>query len=124
MNAVSIRSIIVITFIALSSSIFSCDGGGETSTPELSINSTSIIEGNEGITLLQVNITSSIAIEESIEISFSTIDETAKAGTDFNQINDGLAVIPAQAHLTPSEWLGRVDERAGRNLKRLQSSMI
>ena len=32
----------MIVFIALSSSIFSCNGGGETPTPELSINSTSI----------------------------------------------------------------------------------
>lgn len=95
MNAVSIRSIIITTFITLSLSLFSCNGGGETSTPELSINSTSIIEGNEGITLLEANITSSIAVEESLEISFSTSDGTAKSGTDFNQINNGLAVIPA-----------------------------
>jgi beta-glucanase (GH16 family) len=103
MNGVSIRLIAIIIFIALSSGIFSCNGDGESPTPELSINPTSIVEGNQGITLLQVNITSSIEVEESIEISFSTSDGTAKSGFDFNQINNGLAVIP------PGSTSGNID---------------
>jgi beta-glucanase (GH16 family) len=95
MNALYIKLIAIVTFMALSSGIFSCNGEGESPIPELSINPTSIVEGNQGITLLQVNITSSIAADESIEISYSTSDGTAKSGTDFNQVNSGLAVIPA-----------------------------
>jgi beta-glucanase (GH16 family) len=95
MDTTSKKIISILTFIVLSSVIISCNGEGETPVPELSISTSSITEGNVGITLLQVNITSSIPLDESTEINYSTSDGTAKSGTDYNQVIDGSIIIPA-----------------------------
>jgi len=48
-----------------------------------------------GTTLLKVEITSTIQMEESLEVTYNTMDGLAKSGTDFNGISNGSVIIPA-----------------------------
>jgi hypothetical protein len=81
-------------FILLTTGIISCSDG-ETVIPELSIGSASIIEGNEGITIIEVDITASTILETALEISYNTSDGLAKAGKDYNEVNNGTVTIPS-----------------------------
>jgi beta-glucanase (GH16 family) len=53
------------------------------------------MEGNEGTTVAQLNITSSGPIEVPLEINFSTSDGTAKSGMDFTAVDNGSFFLPA-----------------------------
>lgn len=86
-----IRIILIISFFSVSS----CNGENESLTPKLTISSASITEGNVGTTLLKVEITSTIQMEESLEVTYNTLDGLAKSGTDFNGISNGSVIIPA-----------------------------
>jgi len=95
MNRTTGKNLISLILSVLIIAITSCNGENEGATPELSINASTITEGNEGITLLKVEITSSILVEESLEITYNTSDGLAKAGKDYNEVNNGSLVIPA-----------------------------
>ena len=95
MNRTTGKNLISLILSVLILAITSCNGDNEGTTPELSINASTITEGNEGITLLKVEITSSILVEESLEITYNTSDGLAKAGKDYNEVNNGSVVIPS-----------------------------
>jgi hypothetical protein len=81
-------------FILLTGGIISCSDG-ESAIPELSVGSKTIIEGNEGITTLEVEITSSTIVETPLEITYNTSDGLAKSGKDYTGVTNGSVTIPA-----------------------------
>jgi len=82
------------TLFILISSVYACNGDGETVDPELTIGSKTVTEGNSGITTLAVDISSNLQLDAPVEIRYGTEDGLAKSGTDYTAVSNGSVVIP------------------------------
>jgi len=63
--------------------------------PELSIADASVLEGNSGITNLSFTVTLSALANGNVDVSYSTTDGSATAGSDYIAVTNGTLTIPA-----------------------------
>ena len=74
---------------------FSCSGDEVITNPSLTVKASSVAEGDDGETMSNITITASIAPQEDIFITYSTLDESAKSASDYQNVTNGSAIIPA-----------------------------
>ncbi len=63
--------------------------------PVLSIADASVLEGNSGITNLSFTVTLSTLANGNVDVSYSTSDVSATAGSDYIAVSNGTLTIPA-----------------------------
>ena len=85
---------VVLTFGLSGCFIFDDDDDEEVVVPTVSLTAATIVEGNSGSVDLDFTITSSVAIDRIITLTYSTSDGTATAGSDYSETS-GSIDIPA-----------------------------
>jgi subtilisin family serine protease len=65
-------------------------------TPSLSINDTSLVEGNSGATNATFNVTLSAASSQTVTVNYSTADGSATAGSDYAATSGTLTFLPGE----------------------------
>lgn len=91
----STRFLFNVVLIGLISGNYSCNGESENTPPEIIVNSASVTEGDQGSKLAQVSISTTASIVEPVEITYSTIDGSAKSDTDYTPVLNGILIIPS-----------------------------
>lgn len=77
-------------------------GGGETpaTPPSISVGDVSVTEGSDGNKDVEFPVTLSSASSSTVTVDYQTVDGTAKAGQDFNQMGGTVTFAPGQTRRT------------------------
>src|SRR5215207_8727604 len=82
--------IVLVLLVLLTTACSKGGGSGNNNQPNpiLSINSISLTEGNGGTTNFAFTVTLSRAVNNAVSFTWSTIEGTAKAGTDYTAVTN------------------------------------
>src|ERR1700754_4769131 len=62
-------------------------GGGDESQPNLSFDDVTVNEGNTGTANVEITLKLSKAYSKQVSVKYTTVEATAKAGSDFTAVN-------------------------------------